>query len=154
MINKPFTMGPSQNPGISEKANHSEEILQAAVENGAVKIFPTGLKRKCILDIGFLICAIGAFRDRYFSGTVCPWTGTAIDAELTQKNAEEVYVGLEAPSGEGWEQDSDTLDTRFSSGLWTFSTLGWPDTDAVDLKNDIIRQAFLRPATTYFSSGS
>ncbi len=39
---------------------------------------------------------------------------------------EEIYVGAEPPKGEGWEQDSDTLDTWFSSGLWTFSTLGWP----------------------------
>jgi valyl-tRNA synthetase len=40
---------------------------------------------------------------------------------------DEIYSGLEAPEGDGWEQDSDTLDTWFSSGLWTFSTLGWPD---------------------------
>lgn len=40
---------------------------------------------------------------------------------------EEIYVGLEAPAGDGWTQDEDTLDTWFSSGLWTFSTLGWPD---------------------------
>lgn len=39
---------------------------------------------------------------------------------------EEMYCGLENP-GEGWTQDEDTLDTWFSSGLWTFSTLGWPD---------------------------
>ncbi|MDP3645678.1 MAG: valine--tRNA ligase [bacterium] len=36
------------------------------------------------------------------------------------------YVSVEPPSDEGWEQDPDTLDTWFSSGLWTFSTLGWP----------------------------
>lgn len=35
-------------------------------------------------------------------------------------------VSLESP-GEGWIQDEDTLDTWFSSGLWTFSTLGWPE---------------------------
>ncbi len=40
---------------------------------------------------------------------------------------EEIYCGIESPAGNGWEQDSDTLDTWFSSGLWTFSTLGWPD---------------------------
>ena len=40
---------------------------------------------------------------------------------------EEIYVGEEAPAGEGWIQDPDTLDTWFSSGTWTFSTLGWPD---------------------------
>ena len=39
---------------------------------------------------------------------------------------EEITVG-EAPTGEGWTQDEDTLDTWFSSGLWTFSTLGWPE---------------------------
>lgn len=40
---------------------------------------------------------------------------------------EELYCGLEAPEGDGWEQDPDTLDTWFSSGMWSFSTLGWPD---------------------------
>lgn len=39
---------------------------------------------------------------------------------------EEIYVGLEKPEGENWKQDQDTLDTWFSSGMWTFSTLGWP----------------------------
>jgi valyl-tRNA synthetase len=39
----------------------------------------------------------------------------------------DIYVGLEAPSDEDWIQDQDTLDTWFSSALWTFSTLGWPD---------------------------
>lgn len=40
---------------------------------------------------------------------------------------EEIFVGLEAPTESGWIQDPDTLDTWFSSGMWTFSTLGWPD---------------------------
>ena len=35
------------------------------------------------------------------------------------------YVGIKPPA-QGWQQDPDTLDTWFSSGLWTFSTLGWP----------------------------
>lgn len=39
----------------------------------------------------------------------------------------QTFVGTEAPLGDGWEQDHDTLDTWFSSGLWTFSTLGWPE---------------------------
>jgi valyl-tRNA synthetase len=39
---------------------------------------------------------------------------------------EEIQVGEDSP-GEGWTQDPDTLDTWFSSGLWTFSTLGWPE---------------------------
>ena len=40
---------------------------------------------------------------------------------------EETYVGLEPPEGEGWERDPDVLDTWFSSGLWPFATLGWPE---------------------------
>src|SRR3954452_19031542 len=40
---------------------------------------------------------------------------------------DETYVGAEPPEGEGWERDSDVLDTWFSSGLWPFATLGWPE---------------------------
>ena len=40
---------------------------------------------------------------------------------------EEIYVGMEAPEGEGWIQDNDVLDTWFSSALWPFATLGWPE---------------------------
>lgn len=40
--------------------------------------------------------------------------------------AEETIVGVK-PDGKGWTQDEDTLDTWFSSGSWTFSTLGWPE---------------------------
>jgi valyl-tRNA synthetase len=39
---------------------------------------------------------------------------------------EEIYCDTVSPEGQGWIQDTDTLDTWFSSGLWTFSTLGWP----------------------------
>ncbi|MEA2419454.1 MAG: valyl-tRNA synthetase, partial [Thermoleophilaceae bacterium] len=40
---------------------------------------------------------------------------------------DETYVGVEPPEGEGWERDPDVLDTWFSSGLWPFATLGWPE---------------------------
>ena len=40
----------------------------------------------------------------------------------------QVYVGIEAPKEDGWTQDTDVLDTWFSSALWPFSTMGWPDT--------------------------
>jgi len=39
----------------------------------------------------------------------------------------EVYVGMSAPEGDGWVQDEDVLDTWFSSALWPFSTMGWPN---------------------------
>ena len=47
--------------------------------------------------------------------------------ELSEFSEQKIYVGVEKPEGEGWIQDEDTLDTWFSSGLWTFSTLGWPE---------------------------
>lgn len=43
---------------------------------------------------------------------------------------EEVFVGKNAPEVEGWKQEEDVLDTWFSSGLWPFSTLGWPEETA------------------------
>lgn len=47
---------------------------------------------------------------------------------------EEIYCNINPPAGAGWTQDPDTLDTWFSSGLWTFSTLGWPS-KTKDLEN-------------------
>ncbi|MBP6858801.1 MAG: valine--tRNA ligase, partial [Candidatus Pacebacteria bacterium] len=52
---------------------------------------------------------------------------SALDSGLRRNDNIELVVGIEAPSGNEWTQDEDTLDTWFSSGLWTFSTLGWPD---------------------------
>ena len=55
------------------------------------------------------------------------WWGHRIPAWY---KGDQVYVGMEAPSEDGWVQDSDVLDTWFSSALWPFSTMGWPnDTD-------------------------
>lgn len=48
---------------------------------------------------------------------------------------DDIHVGIVAPNEDGWTQDEDTLDTWFSSGLWTFSTLGWPNEESLDLKN-------------------
>jgi valyl-tRNA synthetase len=39
----------------------------------------------------------------------------------------ETYVGMTAPEGDGWTRDPDVLDTWFSSALWPFATLGWPE---------------------------
>ena len=52
------------------------------------------------------------------------WWGHRIPAWY---KGEEVYVGMEAPTEDGWVQDEDVLDTWFSSALWPFSTLGWPE---------------------------
>ena len=66
------------------------------------------------------------------------WWGHRIPAWYKD---DEVYVGEEAPEGTGWVQDNDVLDTWFSSALWPFATLGWPEKTA-DLEryypNDVL----------------
>jgi len=62
------------------------------------------------------------------------WWGHQIPAWYNKQTGE-IYVGEDAPKDiENWDQDPDVLDTWFSSGLWPFSTMGWPDTDAPDYK--------------------
>ncbi|MRH42956.1 valine--tRNA ligase [Aquibacillus halophilus] len=63
------------------------------------------------------------------------WWGHRIPAWY-HKETGEMYVGKEAPEDEeNWEQDNDVLDTWFSSALWPFSTLNWPDTENEDFKH-------------------
>ena len=66
------------------------------------------------------------------------WWGHRIPAWY---KGDEVFVGMNAPKGSGWKQDEDVLDTWFSSALWPFATLGWPD-NTDDLKryfpNDVL----------------
>ena len=62
------------------------------------------------------------------------WWGHRIPAWY-HKETGEMYVGMEAPAdSENWEQDPDVLDTWFSSALWPFSTMGWPNEDSEDYK--------------------
>ena len=62
------------------------------------------------------------------------WWGHQIPAWYNKKTGE-MYVGEEAPKDiENWKQDPDVLDTWFSSALWPFSTMGWPDEDSADYK--------------------
>ncbi|KID41575.1 valine--tRNA ligase [Fructilactobacillus fructivorans] len=60
------------------------------------------------------------------------WWGHRIPAWYNNQTGK-IYVGENAPKDpENWTQDPDVLDTWFSSALWPFTTLGWPDTDSKD----------------------
>ena len=70
------------------------------------------------------------------------WWGHRIPAWYRD---DEIYVGMEAPAGDGWVQDNDVLDTWFSSALWPFSTLGWPEkTEDIErfYPNDVLVTAY------------
>lgn len=61
------------------------------------------------------------------------WWGHQIPA-YHNKQTGEMIVAKENPDPSVWEQETDVLDTWFSSGLWPFSTMGWPNTDSKDFK--------------------
>jgi valyl-tRNA synthetase len=121
-VNKPFVMASSKVKGIaSGQLVTLKEVMRQVVDSGEIDIIPEHFKKTYYHWIDNL-------RDWCISRQL--WYGHRIPVWYKDN---EVYCGISAPEGEGWEQDSDTLDTWFSSGLWTFSTLGWPD-ETEDLK--------------------
>ncbi len=90
-----------------------KERMREVVESGAIQIMPEHFEK-------IYYHWIDNLRDWCISRQI--WFGHRIPAWF---KGEEVKVGVASP-GEDWQQDPDTLDTWFSSGLWTFSTLGWP----------------------------
>ena len=111
-----------------------KELMREPVERGDIRIVPDYFGKTYFHWIDNLRdwCIS---RQIWYGHRVPVWyrkKPTTNNSPLTTETAE-TYVGVETPEGEGWEQDPDTLDTWFSSGLWTFSTLGWPD-ETEDLK--------------------
>jgi len=98
-----------------------KERMHEAVASGAIKIMPERFEK-------IYYHWIVNLRDWCISRQI--WFGHRIPAYF---KGDEIYVGRTPPEGEGWTQDEDTLDTWFSSGIWTFSTLGWPK-ETSDLK--------------------
>ncbi len=111
------------NKKISDRDNKSlKELMLEPVQDNKIKILPDRFEKVYFNWIENL-------RDWCISRQI--WYGHQIPVWY---KGEEIYCGINAPNGEDWVQDSDTLDTWFSSGLWTFSTLGWPE-NTEDLKN-------------------
>tara|TARA_B100002051_G_scaffold276205_1_gene323196 strand:+ start:19987 stop:22203 length:2217 start_codon:yes stop_codon:yes gene_type:complete len=120
-VNKEFSMGHSEIPGINEGDTMTlKSLMIKAVENEGISILPERFERVYYNWINNL-------HDWCISRQI--WYGHRIPAWFKDG---EVTVQKDSP-GDGWEQDPDTLDTWFSSGLWTMSTLGWPE-QTPDLK--------------------
>ncbi|HAU66176.1 TPA: valine--tRNA ligase [Candidatus Uhrbacteria bacterium] len=92
-----------------------KSLTQTAVRSGAIKIIPERFEKGYFQWVDNL-------RDWCISRQL--WYGHRIPAWYRN---EEIFIGMQPPEGDGWQQDSDTLDTWFSAGIWTCSTLGWPE---------------------------
>lgn len=135
-VNKPFKIKHSEIEGIKAGQEVTlKQLMRHVVETEQIKILPEQSEKVYFHWIDNL-------RDWCISRQI--WYGhripvwykydTAHSQDGSRDATEDTFVGVEAPEGYNWEQDEDTLDTWFSSGLWTFSTLGWPENTA-DFQN-------------------
>lgn len=126
-VEKQFVLKESHIPGIASGTSLSlKELMERSVSGGGVQFVTERYER-------IYMHWIQKLRPWCISRQI--WFGHRIPVwyKVNAEGVEESYCGIEAPAGEGWEQDPDVLDTWFSSALWTFTTLGWPEQTA-DLK--------------------
>jgi len=117
-VTKPFSVKAGENSALKDldgKEISLKEMMRYVIEHGDIELIPERFKKTYYHWIDNL-------RPWCISRQI--WYGHRIPVWYKES---EIYVGITPPEGDGWEQDSDTLDTWFSSGLWTFSTLGWPE---------------------------
>ena len=115
-VNAPFKMKNDKIDGFTTGQETTlKKVMQHVVRDGQIEIIPERFNKAYFNWVDNL-------RDWCLSRQI--WYGHQIPVWY---KGDEIYCDVEAPEGEGWVQDEDSLDTWFSAGLWTFSTLGWPN---------------------------
>ncbi len=122
-VNKEFSFPHSSFSFVRKKEKTTlKKLMKLAVSKKQIVIVPQRFEKVYFHWIDNL-------RDWCISRQI--WFGHQIPAYYCNQK---VHIGEEPSDKKDWIQDTDTLDTWFSSGLWTFSTLGWPE-KTEDLKN-------------------
>jgi valyl-tRNA synthetase len=120
-VNKKFELKNSKIKGVENGSMTTlKELMRKVVENDQIEIMPKKFEKTYFHWIDNL-------RDWNISRQI--WYGHQIPVWY---KGDKIRVG-EDPKDDSWQRDPDTLDTWFSSGLWSFSTLGWPE-ETKDLK--------------------
>ncbi len=118
--------------GLQEGEQYSiKDIARLVVDNGQIELMPESFKKVYFSWMDNLRdwCVS---RQIWWGHRIPVWYRDNLQFPVSnfqtnnENTKQEIYVGVNPPEGEGWKQDQDTLDTWFSSALWTFSTLGWP----------------------------
>jgi len=121
-VNKKFKIQNSKLKGIKRgKFVSLKEIAKKVVKSGEIKIIPDRFKKIYFHWIENLRdwCIS---RQIWFGHRIPVWYKSYSSPDKLDKE-QEIYVGINPPLNKDWKQDPDTLDTWFSSALWTFSTL-------------------------------
>ncbi len=127
-VNKKFVLPHSELHGIASGSETTlKEIMLAPLKGGQLNIMPDNFNKVYTNWIENLQdwCIS---RQIWFGYRIPVWYRTVnVGTDDMCAEAEEIYCGEKPPEGSSWAQDEDTLDTWFSSALWTFATLGWPE---------------------------
>ncbi len=133
-VNKKFKVENSKLKDVkSGEEKTLKQLMRHAVESGEIKIFPERFEKIYFHWIENLRdwCIS---RQIWFGHRIPVWIPTTVKIPNDPRLGNESYrVSIEDVKESGWVQDPDTLDTWFSSGLWPFSVLGWPQ-ETKDLK--------------------
>jgi valyl-tRNA synthetase len=112
-VTKEFKIARSHIEGITDGQTVTlKQLMKQVVDNGQINIMPDRFAK-------IYSHWIDNLRDWCISRQI--WFGHQIPVWY---KGNEIHCDINPPEGDGWTQDEDTLDTWFSSGLWTFSTLG------------------------------
>ncbi len=115
-VNQPFKIPHSAIAGIATNREVTlKQLMRHVVDSEQINIVPNRFKNNYFNWVDNLL-------DWCISRQI--WYGHRIPVWY---KGEKLYCNVNPPEDKGWERDPDTLDTWFSSGLWTFSTLGWPN---------------------------